>query len=410
MSRKPDGEVVASCLPPDRAEEIRTQLGRVLSSRQFRGSRRCQNLLKHITEQTLAGDALSLKERTLGIDVFGRPPDYDTGQDPVVRATAAEIRKKLAQYYQDPAHEAEARIEVLAGSYVPEFHLNGAAPAPPRKKTRRPWLIGSLSAVALLTISTAAVMASHWGASALDRFWQPVMHAPGTILVCVGQPVVYNLVSTEAQDNIQAAEGQGLQGRREDVIPRKDLVVLWDRYVALGDAICLGRLAGFFEKHGKPYRIRGERLTSSVDLRENPTVLVAAFDNQWTLRLGSQLRYVFVKDSAHDTDLIRDRQHPDRIEWKLTGAWPHWDVAADYAIVSRILSDPNTDRPVVIAAGITQYGTMAAGEFLSDSEYFAEAAAKLPANWQSKNLQIVLRVPVVHGAAGRPRVLATHTW
>jgi hypothetical protein len=69
-----------------------------------------------------------------------------------------------------------------------------------------------------------------------------------------------------------------------------------------------------------------------------------------------------------------------------------------------------TDRPVIIAAGLTQYGTIGAGEFVTNPEYFSEAAQRLPANWQKRNLQIVLRVPVVNHISGRPRILATHLW
>ena len=127
MSRKPDVNVPTPPLSPEKAEEIRALLERVLGSHLFRGSRRCQILLRHITERTLAGDIASLKERTLGVEVFGRAPDYDTSQDPIVRAGAAEIRKKLAQYYQEPGHESEVRIDLLAGSYIAEFHFNGSA-------------------------------------------------------------------------------------------------------------------------------------------------------------------------------------------------------------------------------------------------------------------------------------------
>jgi hypothetical protein len=87
-----------------------------------------------------------------------------------------------------------------------------------------------------------------------------------------------------------------------------------------------------------------------------------------------------------------------------------WEkISNDYAIVSRLL-DANTDRPVVIVAGITHFGTMAAGELVTNSACFSEVVAQLPGGWHQKNLQIVLRVPVAHGAAGRPRVLATHLW
>src|SRR4051812_12246367 len=136
MSRKPDVGVSAPCLPPEQAEQIRTELQRVLNSHHFRGSRRCQNLLRHVTEQTLVGNTLCLKERTLGVEVFERSPDYDTSQDPVVRATAAETRKKLAQYYQENNGEAQARIALFPGSYIAEFHPL-VPPSPPGQRRQR---------------------------------------------------------------------------------------------------------------------------------------------------------------------------------------------------------------------------------------------------------------------------------
>ena len=422
MSRKPDVNVPTPPPSPEKAEEIRALLERVLGSHLFRGSRRCQILLRHITERTLAGDIASLKERTLGIEVFGRAPDYDTSQDPIVRAGAAEIRKKLAQYYQEPGHESEVRIDLLAGSYIAEFHFNGsagtavldvpevadlAAPLRPRKRYA---VITGVAAAALLTLAVTMVL-PRWGRTDLDVLWGPVLKSPGTVLICVGQPVAYNLKSRKAQDEIQDAHTPQRPNSSpvNGVIRAEDLVILWDRYVALGDAECLMRLTSTLERYRKPYRVRGERSTSFADLRDTPAVLIGAFDNPWTLRTAGQLRFTFSKDTAQETDMVLDRQHPENREWMLTGAWPNWDIPVDYTIVSRIL-DTTTDRPVIIAAGITQYGTMAAGEFLSNPEYFAEAVPKFPRDWQKKNLQIVLRVPVVNRVPGRPRVLATHVW
>lgn len=416
MTRRPDVGVAASSLQSWTAEEIRAQLERVLTSQQFRSSRRCQSLLRHVTEHTLSGDTCALKERTLGVEVFGREPDYDTSQDPVVRSTAAEIRKKLAQYYQELAHETEPKIDLHPGSYIVEFHSNGHVKAPSQKRSWRPKLIAVAAAavVALLAIAVFVFAVPRWKRSDVERFWSPVVQAPGDVMICMGQPVVYNLANAEAQDRIQGVVGGVVskdtgESKPRDTVPMKDLIILKDRYLALGDAMCLVRVTSLLDKYGKPYRIRGQRSMSSNDMRESPAVLIGAFDNQFTLHAGGELRYSFVKDSVHDIGLVRDRQHPEKTDWKLTGAWPYWDVENDYAIVGRIL-DVNTDRPVVIAAGITQYGTMGAGEFLTNPSYLSEVIPKLPRNWEKKNLQIVLRVPVVHGSSGHPRVLATHVW
>jgi hypothetical protein len=271
-------------------------------------------------------------------------------------------------------------------------------------------ITGVAAATALLTLAVTMVL-PRWGRTDLDVFWGPMLKSPGTVLMCVGQPVAYNLKSRKAQDEIQDAHTPQRPNSSpvNGVIRAEDLVILWDRYVALGDAECLNRLTSTFERYRKPYRVRGERSTSFADLRDTPVVLIGAFDNPWTLRTAAQLRFTFSKETTQETDMVLERQHPENREWLLTGAWPNWDIPVDYAIVSRI-ADTTTDRPVIIAAGITQYGTMAAGEFLSNPEYFAEAVPKFPRDWQKKNLQIVLRVPVVNRIPGRPRVLATHVW
>jgi hypothetical protein len=410
MSRKPDLRASAPTLSQEKANTIRAELERILGSPQFRGSRRCQMLLRYIVEQTVTGETAQLKERTLGIEVFERPPDYDTSQDPVVRATAGEIRKKLAQYYQEPGHESEQRIHLLAGSYIADFNGSSNHLHEPPGRDHRLWLrIGLSTGAAALVVLALTLLSPRGKDMALRQLWQPVLKAPGTVLISLGQPIVYNLRSAPAQDEIQGVGAEQPGSGPPDSILKKDLVILPDRYAAMGDVICLVDLTSKLEKYGKPYRIRGERSTTFADLRETPAVLIGAYDNQWTLHAVGRLRFTFEKDADHATDFVRDRQHPENMDWKLTGAWPYWEVKTDYAIVSRIV-DTTTDRPVVIAAGITHYGTMVAGEFLTNPDYFAEAAAKLPSGWQRKNLQFVLRVPVVNRVGGHPQVLAVQVW
>ncbi len=400
------------------AEDVRIQMERLLAGVPFRTSRRCQALLRHIVEGALVGEAASLKERSLGVDVFGRAADYDTSEDPVVRVTAGEVRKKLAQYYQQPEHASELRIELNPGSYIPEFHfpdtpVTAPPPAlapPPTALTRRKLLIAAC-VTAVVAIAGVGVLSPRWRRSDLERFWGPMLDAPGGVLFCLGQPRAYNLRSDAEQrdleNRIEGPPGGALESAKES-IPLQRLVPMWDRYVALGDATCLLRLTSLFEKRARPYRVRGGDSTSFSDLRERPAVLIGAFNNEWTLRALGRLRYTFYKD-YQGLEGIRDRDHPERTDWKLVNAWPGWSIPNDYAIVSRVV-DRSTDKMVVIAAGITHFGTEGAGEFLSDPAYFAEAVPRLPPDWQGRNLQIVLSVPVVGGASGHPRVLATDVW
>src|SRR5579884_505523 len=175
---------------------IREQLERMLSNPLFRHSKRYPTLLRYIVERTLEGSLIDLKERTLGVEVFGRDPNYDTNSDPVVRVTAGEIRKRIAQYYHEPGRENEIRIELLPGSYVPDFdfpigraepvRLQPATiltPAAPRR--RRGYLTVVASAAVLL--AAVAWIRPWMPRSALDRFWAPVLDSSSTVLLCVGQ-------------------------------------------------------------------------------------------------------------------------------------------------------------------------------------------------------------------------------
>ena len=88
-----------------------------------KNSRRYPALFRFIVEEPLEGRMCFFKERLLGVRVFNRPPDYDTADDPIVRVTIAEIRKRIAQYYHEEAHETEMRrLRLLPGHYEPEFH------------------------------------------------------------------------------------------------------------------------------------------------------------------------------------------------------------------------------------------------------------------------------------------------
>lgn len=99
---------------------VREQSDRVLASASFRTSKRHSGFLRYLVEETLEGRSAHLKERTVGVHEFGREIDYDTNVDPVVRVSAGELRKRLAQYYHEAGRETELRIDLPPGS---EFRL-----------------------------------------------------------------------------------------------------------------------------------------------------------------------------------------------------------------------------------------------------------------------------------------------
>src|SRR5579859_7062078 len=93
-------------------EESREELTRILNSQEFRSSNRSKEFLKYVVENTLAGHGDTLKERTIGIDVYGRPASYDPSDDATVRVKAGEVRKRLDRYYASEGRSERLRIEL----------------------------------------------------------------------------------------------------------------------------------------------------------------------------------------------------------------------------------------------------------------------------------------------------------
>jgi hypothetical protein len=130
----------------DATQVILLELERILTSRPFRSSGRSKQFLSYVVRNSLDGHVENLKERTIGTEVFERDPNYATGDDPVVRVNAGEVRRRLEQYYYGAPTDTPVRIEIPLGSYIPEFHWTskGApdqsppAPVPPASGAQGP--------------------------------------------------------------------------------------------------------------------------------------------------------------------------------------------------------------------------------------------------------------------------------
>jgi hypothetical protein len=461
LAEQPPGSTAHGAVEP---EAIRLQLGRLVESPSFRASKRCRLFLEHAIEHALTPNAAPLKEREVGMQVFGREPSYDTAADPVVRVTAGEIRRRLGQYYAEPSHQRELRVELPAGSYtpcftwpaahplVPSVHaanaasvLTPAAFAPPitsvsepsaaqdgdrasaRASSRRGLVLSGVIAAALL-LGTLVIRPQ---TTTFDRFWGPLIHSKVPVLLCTGSIDMYELPGSlkRAADRAAAATVAGAGASRTAAgapasatveapaagppvllpVDPREVTRVGAGVVTVADAVALVRFASLFQEHGTPYHVRENRSTSFADLRTSPTVLVGMFSNAWTLQLGAEFRFVPEGGRPDGRILIRDRQHPEREDWQVTAPWPKLAMARDYALVSRVF-DRATGTLVVSGAGISPYGTTAAAEFLTSPQHLEAALRNLPADWPTRNLQIVLETRVIDGAAAPPHVLATHLW
>lgn len=341
--------------------------------------------MRYVVERSLAGHSEPLKERILGVEVFGRDPDYDTNLDPVVRTSAVEVRKRIAQYYHEAAHETEIRIDFPPGTYLPEFRhpLKAPVDAAARPRRRR-LLLGVAAGLAVVLVLTLAGMWSPRGA--LEKFWGPVLDSSDPVLVYIGgyamEPPPQPISLTDLQNSER---------------------------VAYADATAFGRIIALMSMHHKLYRTRLQVSAKIDDLKDGPAVLIGAFNNSWTLRLTGELRFSFARNPETHVSWIQDRENPTFIKWSHQMTAPYADVQEDYAIISRVV-DPTTGRLVVTASGLAKFGTEAAGEFLTNPAYMEQISRRAPKYWERRNMQIIIRAHVVGRSSGPPEILATHFW
>jgi hypothetical protein len=410
---------------------VRQQLNRILAHPLFTNSKRYPVLLAYTVEQALLGNAGELKERTIGVEAFGREPSYDVSLDPVVRMTAAEVRKRLIQYYYSPEHAGELIIDLPVGSYAPLFREpsphtvvqtdtqlvyettealpqgwgeSEARPADsPRGSAGRTVYAWLPIAIALLVAGFLGFGLGHvrfpgqaarpggpsnpGALSNMDRFWEPITATPSRITYCLGVP-------TDSVD---------LQSRTIPAVPAGESGSL-----NVYDVITLARsITPLVPKNGE-FRVLAGPETGFAQLREGPFVLIGAFDNPWTMRITQDLPIGFEYDNNHVREVV-DRKSVPRTIWTLQWQVPAKSLARDYAVVARI-HDQVSGQPVIILAGILGEGTEAASEVVSNPAYLDAMLQKAPKNWEHLNLEAVIEANVIEGHPGPPTVVAVETW
>lgn len=424
-------------------EAILGELRDVVASLHFCNSKRYPALLEYVVEHTLNGDTERLKERTLGVEVFGRRPDYDTNTDTIVRYTAGEVRKRLLLYYSELDHTPAIRISLPAGSYIPEFipagisqdhdrlrhdgerldwtlpgqagldrHDSSAGtvellqspsdsppfplshvPRPtdaslPGIRPRRSRLTHLLIAAAAIAVLGAAAWLAYRStrpaSDALSEFWAPVLRGQNPVLICTGSVIF------APQPNYSGTTTAG-----------KDIDYT---FVSMQIASAINQLGLTIDRSGDTAQLLPSATTPLTELREHSVILLGGYNNFWTMHLLEPLRFHF---SPGVNEAIVDRTKPQMI-WQRDRSLPY-SSADDYAVVSRFF-DPTIDGWVVVLAGIGRNGTEAAAHFVTDPHYIQLLRNRIGKNFADRNVEAILKVNVVDGKTGAPSILAVEFW
>ena len=413
--------------------EVQTELRSLLDSREFRQSKGLSKLLRYICGKALVGDPEPITEYTIAMDVLGKPQGFKENKDASVRVEVHRLRKRLAEFYRNEGGSHRVRIVIPTGHYTPEFviqdqddevavavepemesvevpvpvEVQDLAPAPEpvweaapvviEPHTNRPWPTATKVAAAIV-----AIVAAGWGARALVRssdplesLWRPVLTASSPTLLCIGDMAGGHQFAEDKSDRSQMTV--------------LDFHGLRSQSVLISDAATMTRFAGLLQSKKKAYRVASQSETTFEDLQNGPAVLIGLANNDWTERLVGKLRFWLEHTAAGGPYILRDRDHPDRTDWSMNYSEPLLKVNKDYALVMRVV-DPKTEQTVISAAGITVFGTLAAGDFLTNPDEFRKIEAIAPKGWPRMNFELVLSTDVIRGKSGHANIVAWHFW
>ena len=433
----------------------------------FKGSFRSGLFLRYIVEQAIACHFDSLKERVIGVELFGRSPSYDTGEDAIVRVTASDVRRRLLQHYGRYGSISEYRISLPVGSYIPEFSrafrakLNSPEAEANRTSEQHPEpFLVSRPAVAILPTQAADPVKAPETDKSLgpagfsirrSYLWRGI--AVAIVLFVLGgyafylrarqgillfEPVRINPWATffrsthptqiiTSDPNI--AEIQAFTGGQITVsdyanhnyfagpnklTPEEDnfcrIVLRGDKAATVDTQIAVA-IAQLAQSSGRRVSVHGARSLRLSDLRteDNFVLLGSPRSDPWFGLFNDQLDFQFVFDKALKQEYVhnvrpRAGEQPNYIPTALG-----WATGQSYAIVA-VVRNLDQNSNVLLLAGADVEGTEAAGELVTDSDRFSNAMKRcgFAASGPLHRFEMLLHLNTMAGSPNEIEVAACH--
>ena len=184
-----------------RRAAFRSQLQLILGSPAFRNTEVLKRLLEYLGQQALSEEDRELKEYTVGIEAFGKPPDYDPKTDSSVRVLVGKLRQKLDEYYRTQGLNDSVLVQLPKGHFRLEFQERSAFTDPPpnTRRTRRPvlpWIVAGVALVWALA-ATFATFGSKGQEAGSERYsspdiatlWSPFFESRRSTIISLGTPL-----------------------------------------------------------------------------------------------------------------------------------------------------------------------------------------------------------------------------
>lgn len=451
--------------------QLRKHLREVIEGQAFSGSNRCSQFLAYIVDQAITGQCNSLKERVIGVEVFGRSPTYNTSEDAIVRVTASDVRKRLRQHYWKNGDSA-FRIGLPVGSYIPEITYDSEAGGrnfdPPKK--HRPTFIRfpnaasaresaepvSLSteirsektanlaspetvfstehsvrgmptipyAITVLVSLLAIFSMVLWGIAKKDASrrktaalsvppWSVFFNSPHSTHLITSDPEIVPIQEmTRSRISLSDYVNQDFIPEHSVLAPEmKEILLntLRENLTAPGDTRIAVSLAELAQSASRTISVQPASRTRVSDLKtdDNFIFLGSPRSNPWVSLYNDRLDFQFFTPQGTQNEEIRN-VHP-RPKEQLIYIPTTGNAGESYAIVA-FVQNPDQDGQVLLLAGATGQGTDAAGRLVTDLSRLSTALQNcgIHSSGPVKHFELLLRVSVMAGSTRGLNIAACH--
>jgi hypothetical protein len=432
---------------------LQLHLQELIDGAAFKGSHRSGQFLRYIVEQAIAGHFESLKERVIGVELFGRSPSYDTGDDAIVRVTASDVRRRLLQHYGKYGATSEFRLILPLGSYIPEIirrprtkvdlyepdagqhHKSKAArqgplnvtssadptaDAPSRMRSGIPWLrLGFVLTALNLVVAVAMFWAAHVSKPATVPTavlpWSAFFSSPNTTHLITSDPNIAEIQGfTGGQISVSDYANHNYIPEPNKLTPeinRFCRVILRGDKAAAVDTVIAVNIAQIAQASSRKIKVHAARNIQLSDLKtdDNFIFLGSPRSDPWSALFSDQLDFRFVFDKDSEQEIIRNaRPRPQELPSYVPTA-PGWATGQSFALIA-FVKNPDQNGHVLLLAGENREGTEAAGRLVTDLARISEVLQKcgVPPSGPLQHFELLLQLNMMAGSPNNVDVVACH--
>lgn len=375
------------------ADDERWQLAqKIVASKSFSKSSFLTNFLLYVCDREISGRPDEITEYQIGIQAFGRPTDYNPGDDNIVRNYARLLRKRLEDYFETEGQHETIRVVIPRGRYIPVFSPAGesapsAGPAllpatqvlPSRQhpaflaiarssnRTRLVWSFLCVMALAAATAYLATHTFNRTQGSLSDQFWTTIFTKDRQTLVVPadsGFGILQNLTghTVHLGDYVN-----GTSPARPDpplVLETRNLNDLsTQRYTSMVDLNIVLSISRLPQLIPDRFLVRYARDLRMEDLKHSNAVLLGSLhSNPWTELFQANMNFALEYHPEVDDSVVLNRRPLAGETQTYRNAWDE-DSHRTYAVLACVPSLDGAGH-VILLEGLNMAGTQAAADFL----------------------------------------------